>query len=363
MMWVGVIFRKYGPVLWLLAVVQLRAVSADLSVEDRTVQVSGKRFSVRLVRVPLEGFQIRVGLAQGRVGATEWLAELAQRYQSIAAINGCFFDAYTASPLKPPFHTLITGGEIVHIGNVGTVLGFDGRGRYRMERVKVSIRGTAEQKREWWLRDWYAYFINHPPETANAAVIYTKSWYQPNTPNGGVQVVVRRGVVQKISSGSQPIPDDGFVLLLKGKETSMLKRFRVGQRCTFRITFEGGDGAFWRRAQEAIGCGPMLVKDGRIVVDPTAEGFSHAKVLRLSGIRSAVGITASGELLLVTCSSATIRELARVMEALGAKDAMNLDGGASSGLWANGEYLTKPGRAISNALLVFPRPKRRWFFF
>lgn len=31
---------------------------------------------------------------------------------------------------------------------------------------------------------------------------------------------------------------------------------------------------------------------------------------------------------------------------------MNLDGGASSGLYYNGKYLTAPGRKISNALIV-----------
>ena len=37
---------------------------------------------------------------------------------------------------------------------------------------------------------------------------------------------------------------------------------------------------------------------------------------------------------------------------LGAYDAMNLDGGASTGLWVNGKYLVSPGRQINNALLL-----------
>jgi exopolysaccharide biosynthesis protein len=39
------------------------------------------------------------------------------------------------------------------------------------------------------------------------------------------------------------------------------------------------------------------------------------------------------------------------MEKLGAQQAMNLDGGASSGLYANGKMLTAPGRKLSNALI------------
>lgn len=40
------------------------------------------------------------------------------------------------------------------------------------------------------------------------------------------------------------------------------------------------------------------------------------------------------------------------MKQLGAVDAMNSDGGASSGLYANGKYITAPGRDIAVGLLV-----------
>lgn len=57
--------------------------------------------------------------------------------------------------------------------------------------------------------------------------------------------------------------------------------------------------------------------------------------------------------MILTTSSATIPELAKVMKQAGAYQAMNLDGGASSGLYYNGRYMTYPGRNISNALLIF----------
>ena len=47
--------------------------------------------------------------------------------------------------------------------------------------------------------------------------------------------------------------------------------------------------------------------------------------------------------------------MAGVMKALGAYQAMNLDSGASSGLWVRGKYLSTPGRLISNALLMEER--------
>lgn len=107
--------------------------------------------------------------------------------------------------------------------------------------------------------------------------------------------------------------------------------------------------------QEAVGCGPRLVADGAVSYDPAGEGFSSPKILSSAGARSAVGVTRDRTLLLVTCGGATVRQLAEIMKALGAWDAMNLDGGASSGLWAQGRLLTRPGRPISNALVFVKR--------
>lgn len=107
-------------------------------------------------------------------------------------------------------------------------------------------------------------------------------------------------------------------------------------------------------AREAIGCGPRLVTDGRITVDPAAEGFRDPKILYFSAARSAVGLTDDGWMILAT-SGGTIREMADVMRGLGATQAMAFDGGASTGLWYRGAYITPPGRLLNNALLIVPK--------
>lgn len=168
--------------------------------------------------------------------------------------------------------------------------------------------------------------------------------------------MVSGGVVRSIGTGNQPIPPDGFVLYLRGEPKSLADRFAVGARASYRVTLSNGkQDRFWSTVQEALGCGPTLLTDGSITYDPVSEGFRHPKILTLSGARSAVGITRDNQLLLVTCRNATVRQMASVMRELGAHHAMNLDGGASSGLWVRGKYLTRPGREISNALLVFDR--------
>ena len=115
-----------------------------------------------------------------------------------------------------------------------------------------------------------------------------------------------------------------------------------------------GNALIWQQVTEAIGAGPRLVRDGAIALSPYTEGFSSSEVLFTVARRSAVGYTSTGDLLLVSTIS-SIPNLARIMKALGCAQAMNLDGGASSGLWVHGSYLLRPGRCLSNALLILPR--------
>ncbi len=342
---------------WFLSLLVLGASvawCASISVETKSVSAAGRSFSVRVVKAPLGKVRVKVGLAQNRVCATEPLASIAKRNGAIAAINGCFFNAYTSDPIKPPYHHLITGGKLVHCGNTGTTIGFDSDGNYRMDRLKVSLRGGTDGK-STYPNNWYSYFINHPVENPTTAVIYDSNYAGKFTPKAGAQVVVRGGSVRSTCSGGAQIPSDGCVLLFSGRESRQAERFSAGKTCDWRPEFQAEDPEFWQNAKEAIGCGPRLVKNGEIAYDPASEGFSHPKIISSSGARSAVGVTRDRTLLLVTCSGATVRQLASIMKTLGAYDAMNLDGGASSCLWANGKYLTSPGRNIGNALLVLKK--------
>jgi exopolysaccharide biosynthesis protein len=98
--------------------------------------------------------------------------------------------------------------------------------------------------------------------------------------------------------------------------------------------------------------GPRLLTDGKISLNVQAEGFKDPKILTGGGARSAIGLTRDHKLILLTTGGATIPQLAEIMKQAGAYQAMNLDGGASSGLYYNGKYLTTPGRLISNAIVI-----------
>jgi hypothetical protein len=122
-------------------------------------------------------------------------------------------------------------------------------------------------------------------------------------------------------------------------------------------------------AVEAVGGGPRIVTAGRIDVRAAAERFGV-----LSGVgagapspRTAAGITAAGNLLLVTVDGRsagargmTLEQLAQYMIWLGARDAMNLDGGGSTTCFVSAVgVVNRPSdgaeRPIFSAIGVIPR--------
>lgn len=143
---------------------------------------------------------------------------------------------------------------------------------------------------------------------------------------------------------------------------NMLKKSSGDQRTVF--TYDANHlaelvsgSAFEQRMSQgniegALQAGPRLVTNGHVSLNVKAEGFKDPKILKGGGARSALGITRDHKLILLTTGRATISQLAQIMKQAGAYQAMNLDGGASSGLYYNGSYLTTPGRQISNALIV-----------
>lgn len=113
----------------------------------------------------------------------------------------------------------------------------------------------------------------------------------------------------------------------------------------------------WSRSEFAVSGGPTLIRDGFIQLDALSEGFSDPGLFRPAP-RAGIATTPQGKLLLVTVNqSLSLSRFAQVMRALGAQNAMNLDGGSSTALYAGGRYLAQPTRKLTNVILVTIRPE------
>ncbi|MFQ6098111.1 MAG: phosphodiester glycosidase family protein [Armatimonadota bacterium] len=109
----------------------------------------------------------------------------------------------------------------------------------------------------------------------------------------------------------------------------------------------------WSGFQTVVACGPRLLTNGRVTLDPAGQRFRDPHVLGV-GARTAVGLTDSN-LLLVSCvkEAVSLRRLAEVMRALGCRDAMNLDGGAALCLYYQGRLIIPRGRNLTNSLVMY----------
>jgi exopolysaccharide biosynthesis protein len=111
----------------------------------------------------------------------------------------------------------------------------------------------------------------------------------------------------------------------------------------------------WTGYESVLACGPALVLNSRIVVDPLYEHFHDPHVMRATR-RLGIALLRSGHLLIVeTATPVTFGRWARVMRALRAQDALNLDAGASLAMTYRGHVLEHPSRRLTNLFVVLPR--------
>lgn len=130
-----------------------------------------------------------------------------------------------------------------------------------------------------------------------------------------------------------------------------------------RLVYQTGTASQQTLLRDAISAGPLLFREGKIVLNAAFEGFSEA-FSNTRAARSALGLTNDGALILlvVTRSSQSagmsLPELARFLQQLSVTEAMALDGGSSSALAIRqGAELHTIGsqRPIPVALVLLPR--------
>ena len=211
------------------------------------------------------------------------------------------------------------------------------------------------------------------PAPPNGVSLFTPPWgaATPATP-GALNVVVPvfppvvpgadlRGAVDTVvSSPSIAIPRTGAVLVARGTAgVRVLHDVPAGSVLSVRVVLNPD----WGGMADAIGGGPVLVKNGHAVFR-SFEDFLPS-VLGARRARTAVGQRADGSILLVAVDGdrpgysvgMTNFELAQAMVRLGAVTAMALEGGDSTTMAFDGTLLNRPSdpsgeRMISEALLV-----------
>jgi exopolysaccharide biosynthesis protein len=211
---------------------------------------------------------------------------------------------------------------------------------------------------------------------ASEVILFTPMFGAATEPGPGVEVVLNAsGLVTEVrESRGGSIPSDGTVLSGTGDGADWLRAHaQAGMAVQVAVNISA-EGAALPEGAGVVNGGPRLLRSGAPDITASAEGFVWAdnpEFYYRFGVRrnprTLAGVTAQGRLLLVVVDGrqpgysvgASFEESALIMQSLGAREALNLDGGGSSALTVSGELLTRPSdatgeRPLGDAILILP---------
>jgi hypothetical protein len=245
--------------------------------------------------------------------------------------------------------------------------------------IGIEPTGTLDIRHAAWNAFWQGRGQRRPltglnePPNQGGITLYTPTWGAATPPAAGATEAViypfpavtpgsdlTGPVVQFSQGGNTPIPAGGAVLSATGGSAQKLDaEAPPGTRVLIRYVLSSG----WSSDVDALGGGPLLVRNGRAVFR-AFEDFS-ATVLAPRTARTAVGQRRNGSIVLVAVDGARVGysvgltnyELAQELVRLGCVTASGLEPGNSTTMAFDGQLLNRPSdpsgeRAISEALLV-----------
>ncbi|HJS26431.1 MAG TPA: phosphodiester glycosidase family protein [Actinomycetota bacterium] len=355
--------------------------------EDRTARAPivktrkiapGVRY-MKIVRrqVPLRTFVLRLDLskaitldttiADAALPSRRRLTDIVGSAGALAGVNGDYGDLGPGSPVHP----FAQDGELLRTSNAfGTAFAVtrdESTVLFGNPRLDVTITDTSSG-REFTLERWnqgdpapgelvgfspLGGTLEPPPRFACNARLLPQGPPTPAEPDG----VDRQYVVDVVGCFAEPLARSGGVVISAAPATDeAVELLALQPGTTVRLHWTIG----WSNVFDVVGGAPLLLRDGDLVGICNSACGRHP--------RTGVGVTASGEILLVVVDGrqprwsrgATMFEFARILRDLGAVTAMNLDGGGSSEMVVKGDVVNRPSdgheRAITNAILVLPGP-------
>ncbi|MGA1601146.1 MAG: phosphodiester glycosidase family protein [Prochlorothrix sp.] len=317
----------------------------------------------------------RPNLAERSIVGITPLLSLARQSQVMAALNGTYFNRNTQMPLGAlRFQGEWISGPILDRG----VMAWNDAGAVVFDRAVLTETVTLEPLPQSPNRASVGAPVSFPVLFLNSGYLkaglsrYTAAWgdrYQSMTDNETAIIVVDDGGgdrVQQIQrlgpagSTTVPIPLHGYILVARSYQTAA-NQFAVGQPLRLTSTLEP---PYLSEYPHILGAGPLLLQGGRSVLDGRGEQFDNA-FLGQGAYRSAVGITAQGQLLWITVQprlggpGPTLSQLVVLLQNLGVTDALNLDGGSSTSLYLGDRLINRDPRTaarVHNGLGLFFTP-------
>ncbi|WP_140397178.1 phosphodiester glycosidase family protein [Flavonifractor sp. An82] len=333
--------------------------ASPVTLTSKSYALASGTVSANVITVNMKDPRVSVKstLSNGKLNSPASFQSMAASSGAVAVINANFFNSNSA--VQDPIGHLMVNGQFVYASSGISSLGITDTNEMRYGRPPVFVRiETVDGGAYRW---WDAYEVNMLKQFSGQAVLYTPARgtsFQVTYP-GSVLTVINNVTTsfQMVSAGQTvSIPANGYVLYSSDTVTnySFFNQFEAGRTVALRPYLQRDDveGFQLDGVQTIVSGAPRLVQDGvkSTYLDP---GFTEARFTTAVTPRTAVGTTSDGKLLLVNVKAATIEQMRDLMLTLGCVDAINLDGGASTAMYYNGQVLSAPGRNLTSTLQVF----------
>lgn len=303
----------------------------------------------------------RVYIAKDQVGRLESLQSLASRNKVTVAVPAAYFDKKSSDPLDPdgPYRyiwgNLENDGTFITLTNQGTSIGFTEDNQVYFAPLEVGITGRIiPENLDGRTPEDLSFYVSglNQPLLPDSVRIFTPI-YGPSVNVGEAKAIIfRQYKVVEIKSGEVEIPKDGFVLAAPAGSW-LYAHFRVGDRVELQYKYTHnvtGELLPWHTVRTTASAGPRLLKGGKIALNQNEERFDGS-LLAESARRTAIGLSGSDIIILANViEPVKLEELALIMLNLGCVEAVNLDGGASCGLYYRGKVINEPKGSLTNIL-------------
>lgn len=279
----------------------------------------------------------------------------------IAMVNGTLFNAYYDAkqaitfPNNCPLSAgmLMTGGRMIHSGYAVT-LGYTLDGKWLIDKVDTKVKLYSQDKSASTLTG-----VNIFTSDPAATILYTPEIGLPVPIHAGSTVyVVRDGIAESPQTGLTSLTVKNGTYTLVFHENAWCTPPDVGTRVEIDYEFSPSRPEKendWKKVTMAVAAGPLLLRNGQNVVNDAGlnSAFINSSKHQGAAQRTFIGVKADNTLIIGEAST-THSDAANTLKAMGCVDALAVDGGASSFLYANGKTLQGAGRKLNNVIAFWP---------
>lgn len=331
--------RSARRFIYIIIFVMLGSVAIGQQIEGINYQtkIINKQHFVHIVKVDLTKVNIAAVRANPPGLKLETLDSLAKKHHALVGINGGFFHAngQPAGLLKVDQ----TFYGIAYLPRVA--LG------WRAGNSKTALIDRVQTKTKLVIagNEFPVHAMNRPLSTKRAMLSVNAFHGHINPGNKATHVVIADNQVVALES-EDPInlPSKCHVYSIGCNLSTKLPTIKVGDPVTIEVEIlpqlAPHELSTWAKMDFIVGGAPLLIYDGVLNHNFKSEKLNHDFINKRHA-RTAVGILADGTWVMVVVESnsllgrqgMSIPELADFMQELGAKYALNLDGGGSSTMY------------------------------